>query len=402
MKRNHLETGHGQPELSVRAQLGPLLLLTGIFFLNFIARVILAPLMPAIEQDLQIGHAEAGSLFLLISAGYFTSLLGAGFLSSRLTHRRTIIVSAIMVGITLVGISLSHSLWAMRCGLFTLGMAAGTYLPSGIATLTSLISPKDWGKGVAVHEFAPNLGFVAAPLISEALLAWVPWRAILALLGVASVLVGLAFSRFGKGGEFPGEAPGFSSFKAFLVMPAFWIMTALFSLGISGSLGVYTMLPLYLVAERGMERSWANSLVALSRLSGLGMAFLAGWAADRFGGKRTMGGVLLLTGVMTILLGVVPGHWIVAIMFIQAMLAVCFFPPGFAALSGIGHQRARNVVVSMTIPVAFLVGGGAMPTIIGIMGDAGFFSAGIAVVGALILTGFIPSLYLKLPENQNR
>ena len=387
-------------ERSIKSELGPLLLLTCIFFLNFIARIILAPLMPTIEKDLGIGHAEAGSLFLLISAGYFISLLGAGFLSSRLTHRRTIIVSATAVGMSLLGVSLSNSLWAMRFALFMLGIAAGTYLPSGIATLTSLISSRHWGKGLAIHEFAPNLSFVAAPLITEALLMWSSWRAILALLGVTSVVVGIAFSRFGRSGQFPGEAPSLSSFKTFLIMPVFWIMAVLFGLGISSSLGVYTMLPLYLVTERGMERNWANTLVALSRVSGLGMAFLAGWTADRFGPKRTMGRVLLLTGVMTVLLGLLSGYWLVLIIFMQPMLAVCFFPPGFSALSRIGPPSARNVIVSLTIPVAFLLGGGAIPMMIGVLGDAGFFALGMAIVGGLILTGFVLSLYLKMPNNR--
>ena len=387
---------------SIGSQLGPLVLLAGIFFLSFISRIMFAPLMPTIEHDLGIGHAEAGSLFLLISAGYFVSLLGAGFLSSRLTHRRTIVFSAISVGITLIGVSLCHGAWSIRLGLFTLGLTAGTYLPSGIATLTSLISSKDWGKGVAIHEFAPNLGFVAAPLISEALLTSFSWREILSFLGVASVVAGIAFGRFGKGGRFPGEAPSFSSFSVFLRMPAFWVMAVLFSLGISSSLGVYTMLPLYLVTERGMERDWANILVALSRMSGLVMVFLAGWTADRFGSKRTIGGVLLLTGVMTVLLGVVPDYWIVVIIFVQPMLAVCFFPPGFAALSAVSPQSSRNVVVSLTIPVAFLVGGGAIPTMIGIMGDAGSFGGGIAIAGGLILIGFILSFYLKIPGSEQR
>ena len=80
------DSGNTQDERvpSFGSQLGPLLFLTAIFFLNFISRIILAPLMPAIEKDLGISHGEAGSLFLLISAGYFTALLGSGFFSSRL------------------------------------------------------------------------------------------------------------------------------------------------------------------------------------------------------------------------------------------------------------------------------------------------------------------------------
>jgi NNP family nitrate/nitrite transporter-like MFS transporter len=35
-----------------------LLFLVGIFFLSFISRIILAPLLPTIEKDLKIGHEE--------------------------------------------------------------------------------------------------------------------------------------------------------------------------------------------------------------------------------------------------------------------------------------------------------------------------------------------------------
>jgi NNP family nitrate/nitrite transporter-like MFS transporter len=181
-------------------------------------------------------------------------------------------------------------------------------------------------------------------------------------------------------------------------LPAFWIMMVLFSLAISASIGVYAMLPLYLVMERGFDRSWANTLVALSRISGLGMAFLAGWATDRFGPRRIMRGVFLLAGTMTVLLGVVPGYWVILIVFLQPMLAVCFFPAGLAALSCIGPASSRNVAISLMIPFAFLMGAGAIPTGIGILGDAGSFATGFAFAGGLILLGFVLSVYLKLPE----
>jgi NNP family nitrate/nitrite transporter-like MFS transporter len=404
---NHISTSpssgkeQGEDTPSFGSQIGPILFLTTIFFLNFISRIILAPLMPAIEEDLGMSHGEAGSLFLLISAGYFISLLGSGFVSSRLLHKRTIIVSATAVGLALFGIGFTDSLWGTRMVLVLLGLASGLYLPSGIATLTSLISPRHWGKALAIHELAPNLGFVAAPLVSEVLLTWFSWRSVLMFLGGISVLMGIAFARFGRGGEFQGESPNFAAFKALFREPAFWIMIFLFSLGIGGTLGVYTMLPLYLITEHGINRNRANTLIALSRIPGFGMSFLAGWASDRLGPRRTMGIAFLLTGFMTILLGAAPAPLIVTIVFLQPIIAVCFFPPGFAALSSIGPPSVRNVAVSVTFPVAFVLGGGAIPIGIGIMGDAGSFSLGIAMTGGLILIGFILSLYLRLPDSVN-
>ena len=56
------ETQAGQTFL---ARLPQLLLLTSIFSINFLSRIVLAPLMPRVKSDLAISNAEAGSLFLL-------------------------------------------------------------------------------------------------------------------------------------------------------------------------------------------------------------------------------------------------------------------------------------------------------------------------------------------------
>jgi len=49
-------------------QLGPVVFLAVIFLINFIARIILSPLLPTIEKELEISHGQAGSFFFLISA----------------------------------------------------------------------------------------------------------------------------------------------------------------------------------------------------------------------------------------------------------------------------------------------------------------------------------------------
>ena len=280
-----------------------------------------------------------------------------------------------------------------------MGLAAGIYLPSGIATLTDLIEPRQWGRAIAIHEMAPNLAFVMAPLLSEFLLLWFSWRTVVLLLGVTTFLAGIAYARFGRGGRFPGTAPGLKAVKIFVAEPAFWIMVLLFGLGISSTLGVYTMLPLYLVTDHAIERNLANSVIAVSRLSGLFMALAGGWAADRFGPRITMTAVFLLTGFATIIMGVGTGPLVLAAVFLQPMAAVCFFPAGFAALSGIGPPGARNIAVSLAVPLGFMIGGGAVPLLIGFMGDTASFSAGILIVGCCIAAGAIPAYLLRLRVN---
>ena len=74
-KMNHSKTdgshmGSAPEAVKFSAFLGPILLLTNIFFLNFISRIIFAPLLPSIQKDLGLAHVEAASFFLFVSMGY--------------------------------------------------------------------------------------------------------------------------------------------------------------------------------------------------------------------------------------------------------------------------------------------------------------------------------------------
>jgi NNP family nitrate/nitrite transporter-like MFS transporter len=154
------------------------------------------------------------------------------------------------------------------------------------------------------------------------------------------------------------------------------------------------------VIEKGFERNWANSLIAISRISGPGASFLSGWTADRLGARITLFGVFFFSGLLTVLLGITDGPWLVMVIVLQPLLAVCFFPAGFVALSMIVPPAYRNVAVSLTAPLGFIFGGGLIPILIGVAGDAGHFSFGIVVVGGLIFTGTVLSRLLIL-SNQS-
>lgn len=375
--------------------LKPLLMLTSIFFVNFLSRIIQAPLMPIIEDQLHLSHGAAGSLFLTISIGYFLTLVASSFICAYISHKRMILLSISVLGVALLATSSSTGLWGLRFSLFGLGMAAGLYLPSGIAALTNLIDHRHWGKAIAIHEIAPNLSFVAAPLLAEIMLSAFSWRLAFAVLGVAALVLAAMYYRFGRGGEFRGEAPSILSFKNMVGRPSFWIMVIMFGLGISGTLGIFTMLPLYLITDHGIDRNWANTIISLSRLSGLGMALVGGWAVDRYGTRRVLQTVLLLNGAAILGLAFADGSWLLLFVFIQPMLAVCFFPAGLAALSRVSPPNLRNVAVSLVSPLGFLVGGGLVPTAIGISGDLTSFSVGIGVVGALMAIGALLPGFLK-------
>jgi NNP family nitrate/nitrite transporter-like MFS transporter len=237
-----------------------------------------------------------------------------------------------------------------------------------------------------VHELAPNLAFILIPL-TAAMLARLPWRSLLLGFGLACLAAGAAFLAFGKGGRFRGEAPSLANLGLILSRRSYWIFAALFTLGVGSGAGVFAVLPTYLVAERGLEPAAVNSLVGLSRISCLAAVFAAGWLADRFGARTVLAAALLATGAATSALGFGRGGLLTAAVFVQPVLSACFFPVAFAAVARITPRRIYNVTVSLLLPVSYALGGGVVPTLLGVLGDRGAFALGLILLGALIASG---------------
>ena len=373
----------GAPPFSTRVP--ALLFLALIFFLNFTSRIVFAPLLPVISSELGLDYLDSGSFFLAISIGYFVAILFSGHVSARITHHWSIVLSAVLSGLMLMVVASSDSLGTLRLGLVGLGAAAGIYFPSGLATIGGLVPSGYLARGMAVHELAPNVAFVLTPLAAGAVLMVGSWRQGLVSLGVVLLTVGIFYGvRGGRSGAC-GVLPRFGFIHSLLRLPEFWLVTVMFSMAICSTLGIYALLPLYLVSELGMEKEGANMLVALSRVSSVVMPIAAGWLGDRYGNRKVMGAVLFLGGIMTVPIGFTQGPLLIVFVVLQAMIAVCFFPSAFAVVTTIGTAETKGMAVTVSLPLAFLAGGGILPTVIGGIGDISRLGSGFVVAGVLMI-----------------
>ncbi len=393
-----IEDGDCPAPVPFKESLGITIFLASLFLLTFVGRIIFAPLLPAIEQEFGLSHSQAGSIFLMISLGLFIAPVCSGFISSKINHRGALGVSALLVGLALVSLGFIDSFLTLRLVMVFIGLAAGLHLPSALASITAEVQRSDWGKALGVHQSAPPLAFVTAPLIVAALMGWLSWRTILVLFGVLTLSSVAAYRVFGRGGDFPGRMPNFGILKTILTKSSFWIMVALFAMAMGGTVGIYTMLPLFLVTERGMDLTQANTLLGLSQISGLFVVFVAGWITDRVGQKRTMMVVLLVGGILTIGLGALRGGWLVAVIFLQPAFLASFFPGAFAALARITPPNMRSVINAIGPPTSFLIGGGLIPAFVGYAGETYTFGLGLSLVGCFMLAGPLLTIFLKLGE----
>lgn len=383
---------------SFRDKFGITVFLAWLFYLGFVGRVLFAPLMPEIEKDLAMDHGDAGFIFFMMSAGYLLAPVCSGYISSKINHLGTLRLSALLVGCALLPCSFASNMWWLAGLLFVVGFAGSIHLPSAITTITAEIQKSDWGKGLSVHQCAPPLSFVSAPLIAALLLQWFTWREILAIWAVIAMVSAVLYCFYGKGGEFPGRPLSFENVKIVGSIPSFWLLVFLFSMAMVGNAGIFAMLPLYFVTERGFDLAWANTLIGLSQIGGIAVVFVAGWLVDRLGQKRIMVFSLLLTGILTMLISCTEGWLLICVLFLQPIVLTMFFPAGFAALSRIAQPALRSVTNAVGPPLAFLIGGGLAPMGIGHFAEVQSFSIGILVAGGIIFLSPLCIWFIKLGE----
>lgn len=381
-----------------RSMIWNILFLTLVFFLTFISRFIFSPLLPVISEELHISSGQAGSIFLVSSFGMFSGSVCSGFLSSRINHKGTLILSLTGVSIALFACIFVTSLSTIRLTMLVLGIAAGLNLPSITAIITAIVSRPDWGKALAVQQLAPPSSLILGPLLTVFILAWFPWRGLMGGIAVFSLLIAIFLFRFVKVGDFPGDAPKISLARFILSRRSFWIMIVLFALGMGAQVGIYAMMPLYLVMERGMETETANTLVGTAQISALFMTFFSGWVTDRIGEKRAIALFLFLSGVVTAFMGHLSGTWLRVMVFLQPALIACYFPAGFSALSRIVQPDYRSLATSWVTPAAFVLGGGLLPQALGYMDRIYSIGTGISLAGIIMIAGFPLAFLLKLIE----
>jgi len=337
---------------------------------------------------------------LFLSIGFGSALAVAGIVSSKIRHRIVLTMAIATLGISLLLLACAQGLLMARFAFFIFGIGSGLYLPSGMATLASVADNRYWGRAIAIHELAPNIAFILAPVAVEAALSVVDWRGILIAMGLACFLGSALFLKFGRGGDEVGTAPDTETVSLMIRRPAFWAIMVLIGLGVGLESGPYSLTPLFLVSEKGMSPSEANHLLSTSRLITPLMALMGGWLADRVRIPRILiativGSALSLTGM-----GFLEESSLSASIMMQASMPALMFPAIFKSVTEVFGLKEQSLVLSLTMPVAIFVALGIVPTVLGWCGDRGHFDYGFAAVGFMTLFTLAALPFLKKPNHK--
>jgi NNP family nitrate/nitrite transporter-like MFS transporter len=371
----------------------PLLLFWGLWYLNFSTRTVLSPLLPIIEDEFTITHALAGSIFTFLSIGFTITLLLTALLAARIGYKKCIALGFLISAVSLFSLKCVATFSSLALAAFFIGLGAGFYIPSAIPLLTEVFAPKNWGKVIALHDTGATFSILSIPVLTAIAMRFFDWRTLFVILGT-SCLVLLVFFWLLSPDPHPQRERQIQ-FTHVLRRRDLWIIAVPWLFATANSLGLYNLIPLFLVKEKGIDLGIANSIFGLSRIGGLFASVLIGFLVDRFGAKRIIFAVLLTTALSTVGIAVSPIFpLLIAMLTIQATVSAGFFPAAFVAISKLTNLNERGIFTGITTAFGVVFGLGVTPAILGAAADVWGFQPGILVLGVLTLfsCGLIRSL----------
>jgi predicted MFS family arabinose efflux permease len=275
-----------------------LLMLVLVYTFNFIDRQIVGILAVPIKADLGLTDTQLGLMGGLACALFYTLLgIPIAMLADR-SNRTTIMTVALVI----------WSAMTALCGfaqnflqLFAARLGVGVGEAGGVAPAYSLIADyfpsEQRARALAVYSFGIPLGSALGIFFGGLIASLIDWRTAFIAVGVAGVLLAPAFKwlvpepvrgRYDATGASARPASLGEVFRVLVTKRSFWGL----SLGASASsmmgYGLFFWLPSFFVRSHDLTLLQASLYYAsILLVGGIAGIWLGGWAADKFGAKRS-------------------------------------------------------------------------------------------------------------------
>ena len=301
----------------------------------------------------------------------------------------------LILGISLFSIDYASAYFSISIAYFFVGVGSGMYLPSAVPLLTSSFGRANWGKAISFHETAASFSILSVPILAALLLRFFQWRKTFLFLSTFCLAALFGIWAFAPNLKPTEESKG--SVLQVFKRSDFWIMAVLWGFASASSMGTYSVIPLFLVKEKGIGLEIANTVFGLSRVGGFFMTMAAGLLADRFGTRKILFLTLMITGFATMGLAVAPPlSFLVLALVVQGTLGPAFFPVGMVSISKTTSLAERSAFIGVSISIGVVSGLGLTPPLLGAVADAWNFALGLLALGLLIVLASF--LIKKLPS----
>ncbi|MDB4963212.1 MAG: Permease of the major facilitator superfamily [Myxococcales bacterium] len=151
-------------------------LLTGLNFLNYLDRYIVAAVLPPLMLELGLSNFEGGLLATVFLLGYFATSPLFGKLGDRLSRKKLIAFGVLTWSAATIASGLSNSLWTLLAARAAVGIGEASYATLAPTIIDDVSPPDKKGKMMAIFFLAVPVGSALGFLLGGFIQARWGWR----------------------------------------------------------------------------------------------------------------------------------------------------------------------------------------------------------------------------------
>ncbi|WP_338741941.1 MFS transporter [Haloplanus salilacus] len=358
------------------------------WFLTLGVRIVYPALLPQVTAEFGVDNATAGLFIGVLWTTYALFQFPGGALADVVGERSVLTGSVLLTVVGVGAIFASTTLPLFVAATILLGLGTGLYGTTRI-TVISAVYERMETTAISVSQAAGNVGNVVLPASAGAVSVYLGWRwgfgILLPVLVVAAVGIWIAVPRRSSAHD-EGESfrRTMSTVATEVKRPRVLSVTVLLSLNMFLYQSVTGFLPTYLIEVKGQDPGTAATLFSLFFAAAIGLQFLSGVTADRFGNRVAIGlflglsvpafGLLTVVETLPALVGVV--------LLLSCMLGG--MPPVNAAGVGSLPDEIRGSGFGL-LRTGYIAFGAIGPPTVGHLADYGLFDGAFLLLGGVAL-----------------
>ncbi len=170
---------------------GILVLLTGLNFLNYLDRYVLAAVLPRVQEDLGLSNFLGGLLATVFLLGYFITAPIFGSLADKYSRKGLIIIGIVVWSLATIGSGLARSATTLLIARALVGVGEASYATIAPTIIDDIAPAEKKGRYLSVFFLATSVGSACGYIVGGAAERVVGWRGAFFIAGVPGLALAL-------------------------------------------------------------------------------------------------------------------------------------------------------------------------------------------------------------------
>ncbi len=176
----------------IRNRTAILALLTGLNFLNYIDRAVVAAVVKPMQDELGLSNFEAGALNSAFLIGYFLTSPLFGARADKGARKGLIALGVVIWSLATVASGMATGVWTLLAARIVVGVGEASYATLAPTIIDDLTPPQSKNRALSVFYLAVPLGYALGYILGGTFAKHWGWRNAFFIVGAPGIVLALS------------------------------------------------------------------------------------------------------------------------------------------------------------------------------------------------------------------